>query len=249
MGGMWWGLLLADDPARTCSPSGRRAAVRLLEIGGRAPRSPFAPAAWCGGCARLDRGRSPIATVSPAVAGTLPVGGSGVPDRYVNVVVAGFAPLAAVTVPRVPPCGGGARSDRTARAAAPSAPQPEARDDGAVALDVAAVEVVEQATAPADHLEQAAARRVVLGMVAQVLGEPPDAFAQNGDLHLRRARVGLVLAVLLDDLGLGADVGHWDDFPKAATSPETPTGPGAGAGPPPPPAPPPAPTRRKPRRH
>ena len=41
--------------------------------------------------------------------------------------------------------------------------QSEAGDDGAVPLHVGAREVVEQAPAPADHLEQPAPRGVILG--------------------------------------------------------------------------------------
>src|SRR5206468_1213190 len=54
-------------------------------------------------------------------------------------------------------------------------------------------------TAAADHLEQPAARMVVLGMRAQVRGEVVDPCRQKRDLHLRRAGVGVAAAVLADD--------------------------------------------------
>ena len=53
-------------------------------------------------------------------------------------------------------------------------PQTELLDQGAVALEVRALEVVEQAAAAPDELEQAAARVVVLRVRAQVLGELVD---------------------------------------------------------------------------
>src|SRR6185312_8586643 len=82
-------------------------------------------------------------------------------------------------------------------------PQTELLDQGAVALEVRALEVVEQpATAP-DELEQAAARVVVLRVRAQVLGELVDPGGEKGDLNFRRTGVALVPAVLADDLQLG----------------------------------------------
>src|SRR5918996_412407 len=48
---------------------------------------------------------------------------------------------------------------------------------------------------PADQLEQAAPRIVILRVRPQMLGELVDAGRQEGDLHLRRARVGAVSAV------------------------------------------------------
>src|SRR5450631_4765949 len=86
--------------------------------------------------------------------------------------------------------------------------KPELGDDGAVALDVGAGEVIEQAAAFANQLQQTAARGVVLGMVAEMLGERGDAVAEDGDLHLRRPRVGVVATMLGDDLRLWSNCGH-----------------------------------------
>src|SRR5436190_17056542 len=70
-------------------------------------------------------------------------------------------------------------------------PKTQALDQRVVALAVPGLEIVEQTAALADHLEQAATRMVILGVALEVLGEIGDAFAQDGDLNLRRARVGI----------------------------------------------------------
>src|SRR6266540_1647349 len=51
----------------------------------------------------------------------------------------------------------------------------ELLDHGAVAVEIGLLEVVEQAAAPADELEQAAARVVVLRVRLEVLGQVVDA--------------------------------------------------------------------------
>src|SRR5947209_5229718 len=78
--------------------------------------------------------------------------------------------------------------------------EPEALDGRAVALDVLPLQVVEQAAAAADHLEQAAAAVVVLGVGLEVLGQLDDAMRQDRDLHLGRTGVALMRPVLVDDL-------------------------------------------------
>src|SRR5262245_15220577 len=82
-------------------------------------------------------------------------------------------------------------------------PQAELLDQGAVALEVRPLEVVQQTAAAADELEQAAARVVILRVRAQMVGELVDPGGEKGDLHLRRTGVALVPAVLADDLQLG----------------------------------------------
>src|SRR4051812_43271910 len=82
-------------------------------------------------------------------------------------------------------------------------PEAELLDQRAVGLDVLALEIVEQPAAPADELEQAAPRVVVLRVRAEMLGELVDPRRQQCDLHLRRPRVGVVLPVLADDVELG----------------------------------------------
>jgi len=78
--------------------------------------------------------------------------------------------------------------------------QPEAPDQGPVPLDVGARQIVELAAALADEHEHATARRVILRVVSQVLCEGCDALTQDGNLHLRGSRVGVMAPVLGDDL-------------------------------------------------
>ena len=80
------------------------------------------------------------------------------------------------------------------------AAQAELRDKGAVALQVGSLQVAEQATALADHLQQATAGVVVLAVVAQVLGELVDALGEQRDLDLGRAGVAAGAPVLADQL-------------------------------------------------
>src|SRR5262245_6455997 len=79
-------------------------------------------------------------------------------------------------------------------------PEAELLDQRAIPLDVRALEIAEQATPAPDELEQAAPRMVVLRVRAHVLGELVDAGRQKRHLHLGRAGVGAVMAVLLEDL-------------------------------------------------
>ena len=77
----------------------------------------------------------------------------------------------------------------------------EFADQGAVTIDVGALEVAEKTAALADHHEEAAAGVVILAVLAKVTGEVVDARGQQGDLNLGRARVAILVAVLADDLG------------------------------------------------
>src|SRR5262249_49436896 len=80
------------------------------------------------------------------------------------------------------------------------APKPQLLDEGAVALEIRALEIVQKAAAPADELEQAAPRVVVVLVRAQMLGELVDPARQHRDLNLGRARVRLGAAVRLNHL-------------------------------------------------
>src|SRR5512146_186443 len=80
--------------------------------------------------------------------------------------------------------------------------QTERGDDLAVALGVGTVQVLEHATALADHLQQAAARVVVVLVLGQMAGQILNAPGQQSNLHLRRAGVSFVLLVLADDVRL-----------------------------------------------
>src|SRR3954470_4847261 len=95
----------------------------------------------------------------------------------------------------------GARSE-SAEIRDRSSAQAELADERAVALEVPLLQVVEQPPALADEHEQAAARVVVLLVLAQVLGEVVDALGEQGDLDAGIARVLGVVAELGDQLGL-----------------------------------------------
>src|SRR5215210_6537200 len=81
-----------------------------------------------------------------------------------------------------------------------SAAKAEVLDQLPVALEILPLEVVEEATAPTDQLEQPAARMVILAVGPKVLREAVDAPCQERDLHLGRTRVGAGTAVLAEDL-------------------------------------------------
>src|SRR5690606_11000855 len=79
----------------------------------------------------------------------------------------------------------------------------ETFDDGLVALEIDALQVVQQPPPLPHQLQKTATRVVILGVGLEVLGQIPDAVAEQYDLHLGRARVGLVPSVASQDL-LGA---------------------------------------------
>src|SRR3990172_6775336 len=83
-----------------------------------------------------------------------------------------------------------------------SLPDAELLDQGLVAVLIDRLEIVEQATALPDELQEPAPAVVILLVRLEVLGEVRDAFAQQRHLHLGRARVLLVSPVLRDELGL-----------------------------------------------
>ena len=86
-------------------------------------------------------------------------------------------------------------------------PEAETLDQLVVAVGILAPEVLEQPAPPPDHLEQAAARVVVLRVRLEVLGQVGDAGRQQRDLDLRGSRVGVVGPILFDDVGLsGLDI-------------------------------------------
>src|SRR5262249_8342026 len=82
-----------------------------------------------------------------------------------------------------------------------SAPQAERIDQLAIAVEVLALQVVEQRAALADHLEEATPAVVVLVVVLQVLGQVRDALGQERDLNLWRTGVAWALLELRDGLG------------------------------------------------
>lgn len=80
--------------------------------------------------------------------------------------------------------------------------QTKVLDDGAVALDVALLQVVEQGAALADELSQRTGGHIVLVVSLHVLSEVSDAIGEQCNLALCRTRVLGVLAILTEDLGL-----------------------------------------------
>ena len=64
------------------------------------------------------------------------------------------------------------------------------------------LEVVQEAAALTDHLQEAPVGVLILGVGPHVLGEDVDALGENGDLDLGGAGVGLVGPVRVDNRGL-----------------------------------------------
>ena len=61
-----------------------------------------------------------------------------------------------------------------------------------IAGQVGLMEIIEQATALANHLQQAAAGTVVLDILLQMLGQMIDPLGQKGHLHVRGTGVFVV---------------------------------------------------------
>src|SRR5262249_19854080 len=78
----------------------------------------------------------------------------------------------------------------------------EGGHDLAVTVEAGLLQVVQEATALRDELQEPAARVVVLHVGLEVLREVADALAEEGDLHLGRPGVALVGLELADQLGL-----------------------------------------------
>src|SRR5260370_4318659 len=119
--------------------------------------------------------------------------------------------------PRANPCG------VTPRSPADS----ELVDDGAVALGVLALEVLEKAPALADEHQETPSGVVILGVLLEVIGEAVDALGEERDLHLGRPRIAFVDAELLDQALLLVD-GQWHatllQSPRPGESASTRTG-------------------------
>src|SRR5687768_78938 len=99
-------------------------------------------------------------------------------------------------------------------------PEAELLDEGAIALEVVLLHVVEEPPPPADELQEPAPGVVVLRVRAQVLGEVVDPTRQHRDLNLRGAGVRLVPAVLPDQLLLDIlGEGHASSFSSFRLSP------------------------------
>ncbi len=93
---------------------------------------------------------------------------------------------------------------------------PRRRISSRIALGVLALQVIQQAPALTDQLEEAATRVMIFRVGLEVLGEIADAFAENGDLNFRGAGVGVVRAVRGDELGLSVFVQSHEWLPPRA---------------------------------
>src|ERR1019366_10316903 len=98
-------------------------------------------------------------------------------------------------------------STRVMKCVAGLVAQAKIGDDLPIAFDVGALQVVQVTAALADHLEESPTPVVVLGVLAEVIGQEIDPFREHADLDLRRARVGRVLAIFFDRGGLYES--HW----------------------------------------
>ncbi|CDZ88735.1 conserved hypothetical protein [Rhodococcus ruber] len=78
--------------------------------------------------------------------------------------------------------------------------QTQTLDQRTVAVDVDLLDVLEQPATTTDQQQQAAAGVVVVLVLLQVLGQVLDALGEHRDLRLGRSGVGLVEAVLAEDL-------------------------------------------------
>ena len=72
-------------------------------------------------------------------------------------------------------------------------------NDRAVTLDVDLLQVAQQITSVADHLQHAAAAVVVLVVCLEVLGQSIDAMGKDRDLDLGGTGVALVSCILSND--------------------------------------------------
>ncbi len=77
--------------------------------------------------------------------------------------------------------------------------QAQTADHLVIALNVRALEVIQQTSALRDHLKQAAPRVIVLLMSLEMLGQLVDSLAEQSDLHLRRTRITFVCTKFADD--------------------------------------------------
>jgi hypothetical protein len=71
-------------------------------------------------------------------------------------------------------------------------------DDLPISVHVSASQIVQEAAASADHLEESAAAMVILRVGAKMISEVVDPLREEGDLDTGRAGVGLVVPVTLN---------------------------------------------------
>src|SRR6185503_13399720 len=78
-------------------------------------------------------------------------------------------------------------------------PETEFRDQRIVAIDVLALQLIEQRAPLVDHHQQAPARMVVLVVILEVTLQRVDAAGQDRDLDFRRTGVTRLAGVVTDD--------------------------------------------------
>src|SRR5260370_28292728 len=84
----------------------------------------------------------------------------------------------------------------------PSLAQAQLADQREITIAILAAKVIEQTRPLADHHEQAAPADVVLLLCPEILCQLGNTPSEQSHLHFRRARIGLLSPVLIDDLGL-----------------------------------------------
>ena len=72
-------------------------------------------------------------------------------------------------------------------------------DDRTVSVDVLLLQVSQQISSAADHLQHTSSGVMILLVYLQVLSQIIDSTCQDRDLHLRRTGIGLMIAVINDD--------------------------------------------------
>ena len=87
-------------------------------------------------------------------------------------------------------------------------PDPKLADYVAVAICIAALEIIKETAALADKHEKSTARAMILLVCLEMFGELADALAQNRDLDLRAAGVRVMRAELLNDVCLACGCQH-----------------------------------------
>src|SRR5262245_15555018 len=77
-------------------------------------------------------------------------------------------------------------------------PDSELADQLAVAIGILALQVIEQATALTDQLEQAASRMMILHVRFEMFSQVVDALAEQRHLYFRGACIGVVRLIRTD---------------------------------------------------
>src|SRR4029450_2853384 len=91
------------------------------------------------------------------------------------------------------------------RGSPPSTTDAELVDDDAIPFRCSGPKVFQEPTPLADEHQEPAARMGVFDMLLEMIGQAVNALGQERDLHLRRTRIALVGAELLDQTLLAID--------------------------------------------